>query len=296
MRKHDRKIYPAAVIAAVFVLGYLTLFAVRETEFVLVTQFGRPIRTISEAGLHAKWPFQTAIYFDRRLRVYNPRPSEFLTRDKKNLVIENYVVWKIQDPDRFVQTVGDSAAAEMRLHDIIWSGISAALGSHDLDSIVGADAEKVQTSSMFDQLTALSDRAALEQYGIDVVDVRMKRLNLPEQNKQSVYARMRAERERIARQYRAEGEEQALSIRAGADRQREEIVSTAYKQAETIRGQGDAESTRIYGQAYSKNPSFYKLQRTLESYKKVLDDKTTVILNSDSELLRVLMKGESGAK
>jgi membrane protease subunit HflC len=296
MRKHDRKIYPAAVIAAVFVLGYLTLFAVRETEFVLVTQFGRPIRTISEAGLHAKWPFQTAIYFDRRLRVYNPRPSEFLTRDKKNLVIENYVVWKIQDPDRFVQTVGDSAAAEMRLHDIIWSGISAALGSHDLDSIVGADAEKVQTSSMFDQLTALSDRAALEQYGIDVVDVRMKRLNLPEQNKQSVYARMRAERERIARQYRAEGEEQALSIRAGADRQREEIVSTAYKQAENIRGQGDAESTRIYGQAYSKNPSFYKLQRTLESYKKVLDDKTTVILNSDSELLRVLMKGESGAK
>jgi len=296
MRKHDRKIYTAAVIAAVFVLGYLTFFSVRETEFVLVTQFGRPIRTTGEAGLHAKWPFQTAIYFDRRLRVYNPRPSEFLTRDKKNLVIENYVVWKIQDPDRFVQTVGDSAAAEMRLHDIIWSGISAALGSHDLDSIIGTDAEKVQTSSMFDQLSALSDRAALEQYGIDVVDVRMKRLNLPEQNKQSVYARMRAERERIARQYRAEGEEQALSIRAGADRQREEIVSTAYKQAETIRGQGDAESTRIYGRAYSKNPSFYKLQRTLESYKKVLDDKTTVILNSDSELLRVLMKGESGAK
>jgi membrane protease subunit HflC len=296
MRKHDRKIFAAALIAAVLVLGYLAFFAVRETEFVLVTQFGRPIRTISEAGLHAKWPFQTAIYFDRRLRVYNPRPSEFLTRDKKNLVIENYVVWKIQDPDRFVQTVGDSAAAEMRLHDIIWSGISAALGSNDLDSIVGTDAEKVQTSSMFDQLTALSDRAALEQYGIDVVDVRMKRLNLPEQNKQSVYARMRAERERIARQYRAEGEEQALSIRAGADRQREEIVSTAYKQAENIRGQGDAESTRIYGQAYSKNPSFYKLQRTLESYKKVLDDKTTVILNSDSELLRVLMKGESGAK
>jgi membrane protease subunit HflC len=179
------------------------------------------------------------------------------------------------------------------LHDIVWSGLSAALGTHDLDSIVGTD---VQASAMLDNLTALTDRAALEQYGINVVDVRIKRLNLPEQNKQSVYARMRAERERIARQYRAEGEEQALSIRADADRRREEILSVAYKQAENIKGQGDAESTRIYGAAYSKNPSFYKLLRTLEAYKKILDDKTTAILSSDSELLRVLMKGEAGSK
>lgn len=290
------KYYPAAGIAAFLVLIYFSLFSVRETEFVLVTQFGRPVRTVTDAGLKAKWFFQTAIYFDRRLRVYDPRPSEFLTRDKKNVVIENYVLWKIQDPDRFVQTVGDSTAAEMRLHDIIWSGLAAALGTHDLDSLVGTEPDKVQTAAMLDSLTALTDRAALDQYGIDVVDVRIKRLNLPEQNKQSVYARMRAERERIARQYRAEGEEQALSIRADADRQREEILSVAYKQAENIKGQGDAESTRIYGQAYSKNPSFYRLLRTLESYKKVLDDKTTAILSSDSELLKVFMKGEAASR
>jgi membrane protease subunit HflC len=296
MLKRYRRYYPAVVVVAALVLFYLVFFSVRETEFVLVTQFGRPVRTVTEAGLNAKWPFQTAIYFDRRLRTYNPRPSEFLTRDKKNVVIENYVVWKIQDPDRFVQTVGDAIAAEMRLHDIIWSGLSAALGTRDLDSIVGTDPEKVQTAAMLDNLTALTDHTALEQYGINVVDVRIKRLNLPEQNKQSVYARMRAERERIARQYRAEGEEQALSIRADADRQKEEILSLAYKQAENIKGQGDAESTRIYGQAYSKNPGFYKLLRTLESYKKVLDDKTTAILSSDSELLKVLMKGESGSR
>jgi membrane protease subunit HflC len=296
MVERYRKYYPVTVVGALLILAYLTLFAVRETEFVLVTQFGRPVRTVTEAGLQVKWPFQTAVYFDRRLRIYNPRPSEFLTRDKKNVVIENYVVWKIQDPNRFVQTVGDATAAEMRLHDIIWSGLSAALGTHDLDSLVGTEPGKVQTSAMLDDLGALTDRSALEQNGINVVDVRIKRLNLPEQNKQSVYARMRAERERIARQYRAEGEEQALSIRADADRQKEEILSVAYKQAETIKGQGDAESTRIYGQAYSKNPSFYKLLRTLESYKKILDDKTTAILSSDSELLRVLMKGESGSK
>ena len=149
---------------------------------------------------------------------------------------------------------------------------------------------------MLDDLTSLTDRAALEQYGINVVDVRIKRLNLPEQNKQSVYARMRAERERIARQYRAEGEEQALSIRADADRQREEILSVAYKQAEKTKGEGDAESTRIYGQAYSKNPKLYKLLRTLEAYKKILDDKTTAILSSDSELLKILTRGQSGAQ
>ncbi len=296
MPESYRKYYPAAGIAALLVLAYLTFFSVRETEFVLVTQFGRPVRTVTDAGLNVKWFFQTAIYFDRRLRIYNPRPSEFLTRDKKNVVIENYVVWKIQDPDRFVQTVGDATAAEMRLHDIIWSGLSAALGTHDLDSLVGTEPDKVQTAAMLDNLTALTDRAALEQYGINVVDVRIKRLNLPEQNKQSVYARMRAERERIARQYRAEGEEQALSIRADADRQKEEILRSPTSRPRTSKGKGDAESTRIYGQAYSKNPQFYKLLRTLESYKKMLDDKTTAILSSDSELLKVLMKGEAGSK
>jgi membrane protease subunit HflC len=250
---------------------------------------------VTDAGLHAKWPYQTATYFDRRLRIYNPRPSEFLTRDKKNVVIDSYVAWKIRDPNLFLQTVGDPVAAEMRLHDIVWSGLSAALGTHDLESLVSTSA-KVETGDLLDRLSDLTDRAALEQYGINVVDVRIKRLNLPEQNKQSVYARMRAERERIARQYRAEGEEQALSIRADADRQREEILSAAYKEAEKIRGSGDAESTRIYGQAYSKDPRFYKLLRTLESYKKILDDKTTAILSSDSELLKVLMRGEAGVK
>ena len=290
------KYWPLAAGAVILGLVYLTFFSVRETEFVLVTQFGRPVRTITQAGLNGKWPFQSAIYFDRRLRIYNPRPSEFLTHDKKNVVIENYVVWKIQDPDRFVQRVGDATAAEMRLHDIVWSGLSAALGSHDMDALVGIDPAVLQTSKVLGDLTVLTGKAALEQYGIDVVDVRIKRLNLPEQNKQSVYARMRAERERIARQYRAEGEEQALAIRADADRQKEEILSAAYKQAETVKGQGDAESTRIYGQAYSKNPGFYKLVRTLESYKKILDDKTTAILSSDSDLLRVLTKGDAGAK
>src|ERR1700686_2471324 len=155
MPERYRRYVPAAAGLLVVLLACLTFFAVRETEFVLVTQFGRPIRTVTEAGLSVKWPFQTALYFDRRLRTYNPRPSEFLTRDKKNVVIENYVVWKIQDPDRFVQTVGDAAAAEMRLHDIIWSGLAAALGTHDLEALVGTAPDQVQTAAMLDDLTGL---------------------------------------------------------------------------------------------------------------------------------------------
>jgi modulator of FtsH protease HflC len=288
-RKHTRIL---GGLAALLFL-WLTFFSVRETEFVLITQFGRPLYTVSDAGLHMKWFFQTSNYFDKRLRVYNPRPSEFLTRDKKNLVIESYVAWRIQDPQKFVETVGDPIAAEMRLHDIVWSGLSASLGNHDLDSLISTNAQAVQAKAIFDQLATDTDKKALAQYGLQVVDVRIKRINLPDQNKQSVYARMRAERERIARQYRAEGEEQALRIRADADRQKEEILSLAYKDAEKLRGEGDAESTRVYSQAYSRNPRFYKLLRTLEAYKKVLDDKTTAILSSDSELLKVLMRGEN---
>lgn len=287
-----RKYFPYLGVLLAAWLLYSTFFAVRETEFVLVTEFGRPVRTVTQAGLNVKWPYQSATYFDRRLRVYNPRPSEFLTRDKKNLVLESYVLWRIEDPKAFVETVGDEVAAEMRLHDIIWAGLAAALGTRDLDAIVSPDPQKVQAERMLDELTEHTGARALDEYGIRVLDVRLKRLNLPEQNKQSVYARMRAERERIARQYRAEGEEQALRIRADADRQREEILSRAYKQAEEIKGEGDAKAARVYGEAYSRNPQLYKLTRTLEAYKKSLDDKTTVILSSDSELLQLLTRGQ----
>jgi len=273
-------------------LVWSVFFTVSETEFVLVTEFGRPVDTVTEAGLHWKPPHRAVTYFDRRLRVYNPTRSEFLTRDKKNLSIESYVLWRIDEPETFVQTVGDPAAAEMRLHDVTWAGLAAEIGRHDLEDLISPIPEEIRTREMLDRLTEATGAKALDQYGIEVVDVRIKRLNLPEQNKQSVYARMRAERERIARQYRAEGEEQALSIRADADRQREEILAEAYKEAEQIRGEGDADAARIYGEAYSRNPQLYRLTRTLETYRKTLDDQTTVVLSADSELLRLLTRGQ----
>lgn len=280
------------LIVLVLILLRATFFAVDETEFVLVTQFGRPVRLITQAGFNAKLPFQQRRSFDKRLQVYNPVASEFLTKDKKNLVLDNYVVWRITDPQAFLQTMNDMLGAEMRLHDITWAALAAEIGNADLSQLVSTEPGQVQIESLMKNVTEQVRREVRQQnFGIDVVEVRIKRLNLPEQNKEAVFARMRAERERIAKQYRAEGEEAALRIKSEADREKERILSEAYRDAERIKGDGDATATRIYGAAYSRDPEFYQLVRTLQAYRKMIDDKTTAVLSSDSELLRLLTQG-----
>lgn len=292
MRNRAKQLALIALLAlAALIPLWRTFFTVDETQFAIVTQFGRPVRTIASAGLKVKWPWQSLMTFEKRLLVYNPRPSEFLTRDKKNIVVENYVCWRIAEPNRFLQTVNDLTGAEMRLHDTVWAAAAAALGNTDLSSLVSVVSEEVRLIEVMKKVTEECRTRALEQYGIEIVDVRIKRLNLPTQNRESVFARMRAERERIAKQYRAEGEADALKIRAEADREKARILSESYREAERIRGDGDAQSTKIYAAAYSRDPKFYKLVRTLEAYKKVIDPNTTAILSSDSELLRLLTQG-----
>jgi membrane protease subunit HflC len=294
MQDGTRKTIRIAILALIaLVVLWRTFFTVDETQSAIVTQFGRPVRTIASAGLNVKWPWQSLLTFEKRLMVYNPRPSEFLTKDKKNVVVDSYVCWRIADPNRFLQTVNDLTGAEMRLHDTVWAAAAAALGATDLAALVSTRPEDVKIQEVMQQVTEQCRARAMEQYGIEIVDVRMKRLNLPQQNRESVFARMRAERERIAKQYRAEGEAEALKIRAEADREKSRILSESYREAERIRGDGDAQSTRIYAQAYSRDPRFYKLVRTLEAYKKVIDPNTTAILSSDSELLRLLTQGRA---
>ncbi len=294
MQERTRKALSiATIIIAILIVLLRTVFTIDETQFAIVTQFGKPVRTITGAGLKLKWPWQSLLTFEKRLMIYNPRPSEFLTRDKKNIVADNYVCWRIADPNRFLQTTGDLTGAEMRLHDTVWAAAAAAIGNTDLSSLVSVKPEDVRLQEVMQQVTEQCRARALEQYGIEIVDVRMKRLNLPTQNRESVFARMRAERERIAKQYRAEGEAEALKIRAEADKEKARILSESYKEAERIRGDGDAQSTRIYAQAYSRDPRFYKLVRTLEAYKKVIDPNTTAILSSDSELLKLLTQGRA---
>ena len=294
MRERTRKFLTVAALALVALTAlYRTVFTIDETQFAVVTQFGKPVRTITTAGLKLKWPWQSLLSFEKRLMIYNPRPSEFLTRDKKNIVVDSYVAWRVADPNRFLQTVNDLTGAEMRLHDTVWAAAAAALGNTDLSALVSIRPEEAPVQDVMRQVTEQSRARALELYGVEIVDVRMKRLNLPAQNRESVFARMRAERERIAKQYRAEGEAEALKIRAEADKEKARIISEAYREAEKIRGDGDAQSTRIYAEAYSRDPKFYKLVRTLEAYKKVIDPNTTAILSSDSELLKLLTQGRT---
>ena len=281
-----------ALIAAAAAVVWSSFYVVPETEAAIVTLFGRPVRAIKDdAGLHFKWPIEGLLRFERRVMVYSPRPSEFLTKDKKNLVCDSDVLWRIDAPEQFLKTVGDVVTAEMRLHDIVWAALAAEIGKVELSDLVSDRPEPVKTGQVMEEVASAARKVAGRGFGIELVDVQLKRLTFPEQNKKSVFARMRAERERIAKQYRAQGEEAAMKIRAQADKEREVLLARAYREAEEIKGRGDAESTRIYGEAYGRDPQFYKLVRTLDSYRKILDDKTSIILSSDSELLKLLTQG-----
>lgn len=293
----------AAVLAAV--LAGLCFYCVDETQLAVVTAFGPfgdPVRVVDTAGLHAKWPWQGRRKFDRRLRLRSARPSECLTSDKKNLVIDWYVCWRIADAAMFLKSVRTSGSAELRLEESLRGMLTEAIGRTSLDQLIHLPAESDRspdTPSSFDQLTRqvreAGARVAEEQYGIEVVDLRLRRVGFPEQNKQSVFDRMRAERDRIARKYRAEGEQEARRIRAETDREKERILSEAYRDAERLRGEGDAQAARIYAAAHNTDPEFYKFLRTLDTYEKVLGPETTIVLSADSPLLRTLTSGEPPA-
>ncbi len=293
-----RKVILSIVSVLVLLLFIRCFFTVDETEWAVVVRFGKLVRTVDEAGLHLRLPIDSVRKFDKRLQVYNPPATEFLTGDKKNLLIDAFVVWRIDDPVRFWQSVGDATGAEMRLHDLVWSQLAAALGNYELTQLVAVrdkevgNGEETKLSELTENVRIQCRDTARRLYGIDIVDVRIKRLNFPEQNKEAVFARMRAERERIAKRYLAEGEEIATRIKSEADRERERILAEAYREAERIKGEGDAIAARIYGQAFSRDPQFYKMLRTLDAYKKALDSKTTVVLSADSEFLRLLTQGQ----
>ncbi len=271
------------ILAALIVL-LMVAFTVNETNQGVILQFGRPVRTVTEPGLHFKlpWPIQTLSYFERRILSYDSHPTEILTKDKKNLIVDNFAKWRIKDPLKFMVTVHDINGAQARLDDIIFSELREALGLHDMEEIVTTNrAELMKT------VTAASDTASWE-YGIEIIDVRINRADLPEENERSVYERMRAERKRIANGYRSEGEEEALKIRAVTDSLKVVIMAEAYRQAQILRGEAEAKAIDIYAAAFNRDPSFYEFYRTLEAYKTIIDTNTVLVLPTDTELLKYL--------
>lgn len=270
-------------LIVLFIILNLSLFTVDEKQQAIILQFGEPIRTIQEPGLNAKIPFiQTVSYFEDRLLEYDAAPTEIVTRDKKNLVIDNYARWKISDPLQFMQAVRDENGAQLRLRDIVYSELRVELGRYDLIDIVS-----VRRDTIMEEITKRCDEKS-KKYGISIVDVRIKRADLPVENEKAIFQRMRAERVRQAKQYRSEGAEEALKITALTDKEKVIILAEAYKIAETNRGEGDARALKIYADAFQKDPTFYRFLRTLEAYKKTLNNNTTIVLSTESEFFRLL--------
>jgi membrane protease subunit HflC len=269
----------------------LAAYSVPQWMQAIVVQLGDPVRTVQEPGLYWKIPFiQNVLYFDQRLLDYNASPRELLTKDKQQLVVDNYSRWRIRDPLQFYRTVRNEAGAQSRLDDIIYSNLRETLGRHTLREIVNE-----KRALLMRQVTERSDEKARE-YGIEVVDVVIKRADLPEKNELNVFNRMRTERERQAKKFRAEGDEEARKIRSESDKQVQILLAEARKKAEIMRGEGDALAVKIFADAYGRDPEFYQLVRTLEAYRKSLGEDTTVILSPNSDFFRYLRQLEPPGK
>ena len=277
-----------AKLAGPIVLGLILVasqcfFTVDETQVVLVTQLGKFKRSIEEPGLHWKLPFiQQLRVYDSRLLNYDSTPAEILTRDKKNLVIDNYARWRIADPLTFYQRVGTIQGAQSRLDDIIFSELREELAKDAQSDIIDQHRQEIMA-----EVTRKSAEKAKE-YGIDLLDVRIKRADLPREVEESVYARMASERARIAKRYRSEGAEEAAKIRAETDKQRAIILAEANREAEEIRGQGEADAVTVYAAAYQQDQEFYTFLRTLDAYRASLAQGATAVFDSTSPLFQFL--------
>jgi membrane protease subunit HflC len=288
----DRRwLWLAGAIGLLVAVWNLALFTVPQWMQAMVVQLGEPVRVVREPGLYWKIPFiQQVTYFDRRLLDYDASSKDILTIDKQQLSVDNYSRWRIADPLQFYRTVRDERGAQSRLDDIVYSDLRETLGRHTLREIVSDKRDQL----MADVTARSAEKAKV--YGIEVVDVRIKRADLPEKNEQTVFGRMRSERERQAKKFRAEGDEEARKIRSESDKQVQILLADATQQAEVIRGEGDANATRVFAEAYGRDPDFYAFQRTLEAYRSALTTGTTVILSPKSEFFRFLERAESGTE
>jgi membrane protease subunit HflC len=278
----NKKLISVVVLIVIIALAlYLSLFTVDETEQAIVTQLGKFVKEVKQPGLYFKIPLIQAVHrFEARVLEYDAAAAKIITDDKKHLVIDNYARWKIIDPLKFYQAVGNEFGAQSRLDDTVFSEMREELARHTLTEIVSVNRQQIM-----DKVAAQCNQKAAD-YGIQIIDVRIKRADLPEEVRHSVYARMKAERQRIAKKYRSEGAEEAVKITAQTDKDKTILLADSYMLAEKLKGEGDAEALRIYAEAYGNDPEFYSFVRTLEAYEKSLGEGATVVLPSDSEFFQ----------
>ncbi len=268
-----------------------TVFVVREWEQAVRFQFGEILEIYQKPGLYWKVPFiQNVTVFDGRLQTLDTQPERYLTREKKNLIVDTFVKWRIQDPGFFYKTVrGDVITANTRLDQIIKDGLRSEFGRKDLQDVVaGFDEENKQTTRTIiqDRIVSLAQQEG-KRFGVEVIDVRIKRIELPPDVLDNVFTRMRTERERVAREFRARGEAVYIETRAQADRQRTVMLAEAFRDAEKIRGEGDAKAAQIYAESFSKNPQFFSFYRSMQAYRQAFKQPSDLmVLEPDSDFFR----------
>ena len=282
----------AAAIAAVVVViaAMSSLFIVDQTEQAIVLQFGEFKRAVRDPGLHVKVPLlQNVVYYDRRVLDIEPPTEEVIASDQKRLVVDSYARFRILDPLQFYQSVGTELAARSRLNSIISASLRRVLGNVTLGSVLSDERAKIMkeaTEEVKQQASPL---------GIDVIDVRLRRADLPEENNQAIYARMQSERQREAQEFRAQGDEFAQRIRSVAERERTVIIAEAQRQSQILRGEGEGESVHIYADAFGKDKDFFSFYRSMQAYRDALGgSNTSLVLSPDSEFFRYFGNGGSG--
>ncbi len=272
----------AVIVVALLLVAYTSLFTVYQTRQALVVRLGEPIRTITEPGLHAKWPFiDNVIYVDNRILDLENSAQEVIASDQKRLVVDAFARYRIRNPLLFYQTVSTIEGANSRLSTLLNAALRRVLGEDTLTRVVRDD-----RAALMAKVRQQLDREA-QSFGIQVVDVRIRRADLPEQNSQAVYQRMQTERQREAAEFRAQGSQKSQEIRARADRDVTVLVAEAQSKAEQVRGEGDGERNRIFAQAYGKDPDFFAFYRSMQAYEQGLRaSDTRLVLRPDSDFFR----------
>ncbi len=270
------------IIIALGVLAYLSFFTVKEINQAIVLQFGDPKRVIVESGLKVKIPFiQNVVFLDRRILSLDPAPEEVIASDQKRLIVDAYARFKIVDPLKFYISVGNEMVARSRLATIINSRLRSVLGKHSLATLLSEDRTK--------QMAVIQDgvNTEAEKFGITIIDIRIKRADLPQANSEAIYKRMQTEREREAKQFRARGAEMAVTITSTADKEVTVLLANAKKQSEIMKGEGDGRRNKIFADAFGKDPEFFSFYRAMQAYEKALiGGDTSLILSPDSDFFK----------
>jgi membrane protease subunit HflC len=269
------------LVAAVLALG--SIFTVEETQQAIILQLGKPVSNTKGPGIHFKLPIiQNVVYLDSRVLQYDAKAADVLTRDKKSLVVDNFAKWRIVDPLQFVRTLRTVERAQARLDDLIYAEVRVQIGNYTMQEVISSRRAEIMA------LVTNSVSETVKPFGLQILDVRISKTDLPPQNEKAIFGRMKAERERQAKLYRSEGQEESAKIKSRADKERTVLLAEAGREAETIRGQGDAEATKIYSESLGQSPEFYSFMRSLEAYGKATKDNARVILTPGQGFLKYM--------